>query len=82
MQTPILLLDGPIWPGTPPSKRQRLVSDMAQDLLKFDSFRNEADAWRSLIFSGRYKSFDVMVAIDDARQLAMQETVAKEMASS
>lgn len=76
---PILLFDGPLWPGTPPSKRQRLVSDMAGDLLKFDSFRTEADAWASLVYSGKYKAFDLMVAIDDARQLAMQETVAKEM---
>lgn len=72
----ILLLDGPISVSGALSRRQRLVSDMAQVLLKYDAFRSEADAQRCLFALKRWSSFDILACMDDARQVAMQETVA------
>lgn len=74
----ILLLDGPL-SVSGPTKRQRLVSDMASDLIRFDAFRSEDEAIRSLYGTGRYQTFDIMALIDDARQVAMCEVVAREM---
>lgn len=74
----ILLLDGPISVSGALSRRQRLVSDMAQVLLKYDAFRSEALAMNTLF--GRWSTFDVLACLDDARQVAMQETVAEAMA--
>jgi len=76
----ILLLDGPISVSGALSRRQRLVSDMAQALLKYDAFRNEADAMRCLLVQRRWSTFDVLACLDDARQVAMQEMVAEAMA--
>lgn len=60
------------------NRRADLVAKMAKDLIQFQSFSNEPDAMRSLI--GRYSSFDIALCIDDARQAAMQDIVAREMA--
>ena len=78
--THVLLLDGPISVTAGLSKRQRLVSDMARALLDANSFRQERDSILTLVGLARWSSFDITVCIDDARQVAMQETVAMEMA--
>lgn len=78
----ILLLDDPILPGTALSKKQRLISDMAHDLLKYDAFRNEDDAMRSLFATRKYHAFDVIVCVADAMQVAAQEVVFKAMVGS
>ncbi len=75
----ILLLDGPISVSGALSKRQRLVSDMAAVLLQFDAFRNQSDSWWTLSNCRRWSTFDILNCLDDARQVAMQETVAKVM---
>ena len=72
----ILLLDGPISIAAGVSKRQRIVSDMAQALLAANTFRSERDSILSLVGLARWSSFDIAACIDDARQVAMQETVA------
>ena len=71
----ILLLDGPISVTAGISKRQRLVSDMASVLLQYDAFRNQNDAWWTLTNVRRWSTFDILHCMDDARQVAMQETV-------
>lgn len=76
MQIPqIRLLDGPLVQVS----RTEQVKRMAADLVRFDSFRTEADALRSLMTNG-YRAFDIFTMIDDARQVAMQSIVAAEMA--
>ena len=51
---------------------------MASDLIRFDAFANEQDAMRALL-ARDYRPFDVFVLLDDVRQVAMQEIVAREM---
>ncbi|MBN9007285.1 MAG: hypothetical protein J0H40_17950 [Rhizobiales bacterium] len=62
---------------SPTVDRAETVKTMASDLLRFDSFRTESDAIRSLF--GHYPMFAIAALVDDARQVAMQETVAMEM---
>lgn len=62
---------------SPTTSRAETVKNMVAHLLQFDSFRTESDAIRSLF--GRYPMFDIAVLVDDARQVAMQETIAVEM---
>lgn len=60
--------------------RAALVARMAADLVRYDAWRNKDDALRSLVFGCRYGSFEAVTYLDDARQLAMQSVVAREMA--
>jgi len=76
--TVIPLIDGSLY-SDPRTRRQALVEQMAADLVRWDAFRNEGDALRSLIFSERYTSFDVVTCLDDARQAAEQTLVAQVM---
>ena len=62
--------------------RKDLVEAMAADLVKYDAFRVEADAIRSLYGTRRYPIGDIMSCIDDARAVAFQDVVAREMAGS
>ncbi len=71
----LLLLDGPLSITAGVSKRHRLVSDMAQQLLAANTFRSERDSILTLVGLARWSSFDIAACIDDARQVAMQETV-------
>jgi hypothetical protein len=61
-------------PSDAPTKRQRLIMDMAQHLLAHDAFHNAEDATASLR-SGGFRLFDVMAGLDDARQAAFQQIV-------
>lgn len=70
------LIDGSM--TDPAARREQVVARMAKDLIAYDAFRIEADAIRALM-SREYSPFDVLRFVDDARQVAMQEIVAKEM---
>lgn len=73
----IRLIDGPLTDAR--SRRTALVQRMAADLIRYDAAHNEADAIRSLFGRG-YSMADIVMLIDDARQVAAQEKVAAEMA--
>lgn len=81
VSTEPLLLDGPLAPGRGLTKKQRLISEMADWLLKYEAWRTEGDATLSLYANGKgpFSLFEVMLYRDDARQVAAQEMVAKIM---
>jgi hypothetical protein len=60
-------------------RRIGLVARMAADLVRFEAHGSEPDAIRSLFGAG-YPMADIVMLVDDARQVAMQEVVAREMA--
>lgn len=60
------------------SARQAMVERMAQDLVRYDAYQNEADSIRSLFGRG-YPMVDVVMLVAEARALAFQEVVAVEM---
>lgn len=72
----VRLVDGPLIDKLP---RSELVARMARDLIKYDAIGNEQDSIRSLFGRG-FSMVDIVMCIDDARQVAMQEVVAREMA--
>jgi hypothetical protein len=74
----IRLLDGPLLAGA--ERRQHLVQMMATDLVAYDALHNEQDAVRSLYGRG-YRTPDIMSLLDEARALAFQDIVAKEMSA-
>lgn len=59
--------------------RQEIVARMAADLVAADSFHDEREAIRSLF--GKYPYFQISLLIDDARQVAVQDVVAREMSA-
>jgi len=70
---PVRLIDGPLVD----TRRAELVTRMANDLVAAGTAGDEREAIRSLF--GKYAIADIMVLIDDARQAAQQEIVAREM---
>lgn len=70
------LIDGPL--SAPHESREDLVRRMAERLVTYDAYRNEGDAIRCLMMKG-FSPFEVMRFVDDARQVATQSVVAKEM---
>lgn len=71
------LRDGPLAGKT----REEVVAAMGADLVRFDAWRNEADAIRALMWRGVYSSWEIMRELDNARQAAMQSVVAKQMSA-
>ena len=69
------LIDGPLVVVN----RKERVEQMAAALIEAATFGDERDAIRSLI--GRFTPVDVMMLVDDARQVAVQSTVAREMSA-
>jgi hypothetical protein len=65
----------------PRETREDLVRRMAQRLVTYDAYRNESDAIRCLMMKG-FSPFEVCKFVDDARQVAMQDVVAREMGRS
>lgn len=63
------------------ARRKALIERMAQDLVRYEAYQNEADAIRSLFGRG-YTMADIVMLVDDARALAFQDIVAKEMSRS
>lgn len=76
---PFALVDGAV--VHPCISRRELVEQMAEDLIRFDAWRDERDAIRSLMWTNRYSSYDIMVLVDDVRQAAAQILVAREMSA-
>lgn len=77
------VLTFPLVDGPRCETREALIQRMAADLIRFDAFRNRDDAVRSLMWRKDYSAFLVMRFADEARQIAVQDTlVAAEMAKS
>ncbi len=72
------LIDGPIM--TTPERRQALVDRMAKDLAAGQVFLDMDDSVRALRGWG-YSMIDVALLVADARMVAFQDLVAKEMAN-
>ena len=72
------LIDGAL----PTQSKSEIVAEMAAILVGADAFQTEAGALRVLMDTRAYPAFELMLHIDDARQLAAQEVVAREMAAS
>jgi hypothetical protein len=74
-RSPPRLIDGPlIFAGS----RRELVERMAADLIRFDAWHDEHEAIRSLYGHG-YPMVDIVMLIDDARQVAQTSVVAEAM---
>lgn len=58
---PARMVDGPL----SPLGKSEIVRLMADELIKYDAWRNSADAWRCLMVRG-FKSFDIARNIDHA----------------
>lgn len=71
-----VLIDGAVMDAT--ARRKETVTRMAKDLVRYDAVQDERDSIRSLFGRG-YSMVDIVMMIDDARQAAMQEIVAREM---
>jgi hypothetical protein len=71
----LFLPDGPL--AAARAAREATVHAMAADLIRFESFHTTSDAVRSLM--GHYKAMEIALYADDARQVAMQGVVAREM---
>ena len=80
MSNGLYLIDGGL--SQQPLPRSQVTALMAADLVRLDAFRSEADAIRALMALKLYTTFEIMTCVDDARQAAAQEIVAKEMAAS
>lgn len=80
MNPSLFLIDGGL--AQQPLPRAQVVALMASELLRLDAWRSEADAIRALMALKLYSSFEIMTCVDDARQAAAQETVAKVMGES
>jgi hypothetical protein len=78
MKPALRLIDGPLL--DPAIRGKDVAIRMAKDLIAYDAFRVEADAIRSLMNRG-YSPFDVLRYVDDARQVAMQDIVAREISA-
>lgn len=78
--TTLLLIDGGLAQQSLP--RSQVVALMAADLIRLDAWRSEPDAIRVLMVLKLYSTFEIMTCVDDARQEAAQEIVAREMAAS
>lgn len=64
-----------LWPNR---RRTALVKRMAIVLVRAEAFTSEREAVRVLMARG-FSAFDVALLTDDARQVAMQSVVTKEM---
>jgi hypothetical protein len=62
----------------PATYRQQLIESMARALVEAGTANDERDAIRSLFGNG-YAMSDIVMLLDDARALAFQDVVAREM---
>lgn len=76
----LFLIDGGL--TQQPLSRSQVVALMAQDLVRLDAFRSEADAIRALVALKLYSTFEIMTCVDDARQAAAQEHAAREISGA
>ncbi len=75
---PFRLLDGPLL--DPAARREDTVRRMADDLVALNVTGDKPDVIRALLGKG-YASFDVARLWEDARQVAVQAAVAREMSA-
>lgn len=61
--------------------REDVVNEMAAILISADAYQTEAGAIRVLMQSKVYSGFEILRFLDDARQAAAQEIVAREMSA-
>ncbi len=81
MSNPALfLIDGGL--TQQPLSKAQVTALMAKDLIRLDAWRSEPDAIRVLMVLKLYSTFEIMTCVDDARQAAAQEIVAREIAAS
>lgn len=73
----IFLIDGGL--TQQPLSRSQVVALMAEDLVRLDAWRSEADAIRALMALKLYSTFEVMAYVDSAIYEAQQQHVAKIM---
>lgn len=67
----LFLIDGGL--TQQPLSRAQVTALMADDLIRLDAWRSEADAIRALMALKLYSTFEIMTCVDDARQAAAQE---------
>ena len=78
MSNPALfLIDGGL--TQQPLSRSQVVALMAADLIRLDAWRNQADAFRSLMELRLYSSLEVALYLEKAIYEAQQQHVAKIM---
>jgi hypothetical protein len=73
------LIDGPLM--TTPERRTRLIKSMALELVKHGAAGDRGDAIH-VLHALHYGVVNIHCLVDEARTLAMQEIVAKEMSAS
>lgn len=73
---PLRLIEG----GLVNVARDDIIKRMAADLVKYDAFRNKQDAVRCLMCRG-YPTFEIARLLEDARALAFQDVVAREISN-
>lgn len=71
---PVRMIDGPLVD----TRRADVVTRMAADLVAGEAYQCESDAIVMLAFKG-YRYTDIFMLVDDARQVAQQTTVAREI---
>lgn len=69
------LMDGPL--SALPATRERLIGQMATELLAQRAYAERADAIKVLLLE--HPTIDVFLLVDDAIYLARQEAIAREM---
>ena len=77
MNPSLFLIDGAL--AQQPLPRAQVVALMADDLIRLDAWRSEADAIRALMALQLYSTFEVMAYVDKAIYEAQQQHVAKIM---
>jgi uncharacterized membrane protein len=75
--TSLRLIDGPLVLVD----QTEVVKRMGAQLMTDDAFRNRTDAMLSLRRAG-FDTLEIVLNLDDARQVAVQTIVAREMAGS
>jgi hypothetical protein len=65
------------------TSRHATIVRMASDLIRFDALNTREDSLRSLMCDrGRYSTYEIAMLVDEARAVAVQERVAREMSES
>lgn len=59
-------------------ERRDRAEKMVADLIRLDAYANEPDAIRALVGNG-YTTSEIFMLLDDARYLAQQELVGREI---
>lgn len=77
MNPSLFLIDGGL--TQQPLSKSQVTALMAKDLIRLDAWRNQADAFRSLMELRLYSSLEVALYLEKAIYEAQQQHVAKIM---